>query len=38
MSADNNSDDDRMKWRKRFIAAMLLFIALYFYLGTYLHL
>lgn len=36
MSPDNNSDDERLKWRKRFITMILVVIALYFYLGTYL--
>ena len=37
MSSDNNSEDERLKWRKRYVAMMLLIIALYFYFGTYLH-
>ncbi len=37
MSADNDDPDERLKWRKRYLTMILVVIALYFYLGTYLH-
>jgi len=36
MSSDNNSDEARLKRRKIVITVVLVGIALYFYLGTYL--
>ncbi len=37
MSPDEKNDQERLKWRKMFYAMLLLIVALYFYVGTYLH-
>ena len=37
MSSDKNIDEATMKRRKMVIAVVLAAIALYFYIGTYLH-